>query len=241
MNPQQFIAARRDSELAVLEGFHAFKHALRFEAEVVDAVTSDKEILIQLTKKLAPDVLAVVEDKTREVSSEEFIASSPIQIKSGVIAIAKRRFYDENIIATTERMVVWLDNPKDHENIGAIIRLGAGLGAGAVVVSGDMDVWNPGVLRGSAGLHYCVPVISTSKSPAGFDKRIYVFDDKGEPFEDAKLRHRSILVFGSERHGVSEPIKEQAEAIIAIPMEKGVSSFNLATSVAIGLYYFTAK
>ena len=38
---QRFRAARRDRELAVLEGFHALKHALRFGAEIVEAVAVD--------------------------------------------------------------------------------------------------------------------------------------------------------------------------------------------------------
>ncbi len=38
---EQFAAARRDRELAVLEGFHALKHALRFGAEIVRVATAD--------------------------------------------------------------------------------------------------------------------------------------------------------------------------------------------------------
>ena len=38
---QRFRAARRDRGLAVLEGFHALKHALRFGAEIVEAVAAD--------------------------------------------------------------------------------------------------------------------------------------------------------------------------------------------------------
>src|SRR5262249_40488852 len=49
-------AARRDPGLAVLEGFHALKHALRFGAEVQEAATSDPEGLERLAGELAPDV-----------------------------------------------------------------------------------------------------------------------------------------------------------------------------------------
>src|SRR3954451_2778441 len=35
---ERFLAARRDGGLAVLEGFHALKHALRFGGEVLTAV-----------------------------------------------------------------------------------------------------------------------------------------------------------------------------------------------------------
>ena len=40
---QRFRRARRDRELTVIEGFHALKHALRFGAELVEAVAVDPE------------------------------------------------------------------------------------------------------------------------------------------------------------------------------------------------------
>ena len=51
---QRYRAARRDRELAVLEGFHALKHGLRFGAELVEAVASDREALEELAEELAP-------------------------------------------------------------------------------------------------------------------------------------------------------------------------------------------
>ena len=48
--------ARRDEALAVLEGFHALKHALRFDAEVLEVHTSDAAELERLAERLAPDL-----------------------------------------------------------------------------------------------------------------------------------------------------------------------------------------
>jgi len=46
----------------------------------------------------------------------------------------------------------------------------------------------------------------------------------------------AILVFGTERDGVSKSLKEKSNKIISIQMQKGVSSLNLATSVSAVLY-----
>ena len=46
----------------------------------------------------------------------------------------------------------------------------------------------------------------------------------------------AILAFGSERHGLSEQLKQDADALVRIPMRAGVSSLNLATAVAATLY-----
>ena len=45
-----------------------------------------------------------------------------------------------------------------------------------------------------------------------------------------------MLAFGTERHGISAELLERADARVAIPMRAGVSSLNLATSVAVTLF-----
>ena len=49
--------ARHDPALVVLEGFHALKHALRFGAEVLEAVTADPAAILALAEALAPDLV----------------------------------------------------------------------------------------------------------------------------------------------------------------------------------------
>ena len=44
----RFGRARRDPALAVLEGFHPLKHALRFGATVIEVLTSDAAELERL-------------------------------------------------------------------------------------------------------------------------------------------------------------------------------------------------
>jgi RNA methyltransferase, TrmH family len=51
-----------------------------------------------------------------------------------------------------------------------------------------------------------------------------------------RLPDRAVFAFGTERHGLSSEVFERADARISIPMREGVSSLNLATSVAIVLF-----
>ena len=46
----------------------------------------------------------------------------------------------------------------------------------------------------------------------------------------------AVLAFGTERHGASPALLARAERRLSIPMTPGVSSLNLATSVAVTLY-----
>ena len=64
---QRYRAARRDPELALLEGFHALKHALRFGAELLEAVASDPAELDRLAAELAPDLAGSLGERTTPV------------------------------------------------------------------------------------------------------------------------------------------------------------------------------
>jgi RNA methyltransferase, TrmH family len=46
----------------------------------------------------------------------------------------------------------------------------------------------------------------------------------------------AVLLFGTERSGLSEDLRARADATVGIPMRPGVSSLNLATAVAVLLY-----
>jgi tRNA G18 (ribose-2'-O)-methylase SpoU len=61
-------------------------------------------------------------------------------------------------------------------------------------------------------------------------------DPEGEPLEPTNLPPRAVLVFGTERYGLSEELSRRADAMLSIPMRPGVSSLNLATSVAAVLF-----
>ncbi len=68
------------------------------------------------------------------------------------------------------------------------------------------------------------------------DRPLLAIDPEGEELSPEQLPPRAILAFGTERHGLSSEVFENAEGRVAIPMRAGVSSLNLATSVAIVLF-----
>ena len=60
----------------------------------------------------------------------------------------------------------------------------------------------------------------------------------GEPLSDFQLPDRALLAFGTERQGLTRELLDSADNRVSIPMENGVSSLNLATSVAVVLYHW---
>ncbi len=233
----RFRKARRDPELTVVEGFHALKHALRFDAELVEAVAVDPEGLEALAGELAPDLAGDLSRRVQRVDAAELADLVPLVPHTGVVAIARRPAVDLDAVLADPRPapVVLLEQPKNMGNIGACIRVAAGADAAAVLTSGENNPWFPDAVRGAAGLHFALPVAAVESLPAS-DRPLLAIDPEGEALHPDRVPPRAVLAFGTERHGISSELLERADARVSIPMRPGVSSLNLATSVAIVLY-----
>lgn len=237
-------AARRDSKLAVLEGLHALKHALRFDGEILDVRTRDPAALRELADELAPDVADTILDMAIPVDAGTFERLAPSPHPTGVIALARRPAADpETLLASAvDAPVVLLERPTHHGNIGAVIRVAAAAGAAGVLVTGPHDPWHPAAIRGAAGLQFALPVVGLRadavEAVVRSDRPVVALDPEGDPLSGGRrqLPPRAIVVFGSERTGISSALLDRADRRLSIPMRPGVSSLNLATAVAVTLY-----
>ena len=228
-----------DPDIVILDGFHALKHALRFGGEIVDMMMLPDSNWRAVATELAPDVLSPIQKRLRVVTETEFRIYSPKLHPTRIVALARRPNYATNPELNTARKApaVLLENPRRLGNVGAVIRVVAGVGATGVTVFGETDPWHPASIRGSAGLHFAVPVTQTT-NPDDLAGPLVVMDPDGEPLSSTSLHPGSLLVFGTERQGVSESLKRRADKTLSLPMRPGVSSLNLATSVAATLYYW---
>jgi TrmH family RNA methyltransferase len=234
---QRFRAARRDPNLALLEGFHPLKHALRFGAEVIEAVASEPDELDRLAAELAPDLAGSLAERTVPVDAALLAQLVPHAPRTGVVAIARRPAVDVPIVLAEQRPapVVLLEDPRSMGNMGACVRVAAAADATAVLTTGSNDPWHPEALRGAAGLHFALPVARIESLPER-DRPLIAIDPEGGRLGEKDLDPRSILAFGTERYGLSEALLERADARLAIPMRAGVSSLNLATTVSAVLF-----
>jgi TrmH family RNA methyltransferase len=157
-----------------------------------------------------------------------------------VIALAERRSIDPAAVLADSRAapVILLEDPRDLGNMGACVRVAAAADAAGVLSTGSHDPWHPDALRGAAGLHYALPVARLERlpAPAALDRPLLAIDPDGEPLQPGELPQRAVLAFGTERYGLSEELSARADASFSIPMRTGVSSLNLATSVAAVLF-----
>jgi TrmH family RNA methyltransferase len=209
-----------------LEGFHAVKHALRFAPDLVETLTiTDVDAVRRLTAQLAPDIADVLLSRA---------GLGDVEHPTGVAGTARRPPEDRSVLTHRSAPLVLLDEPRHAGNAGAVIRVAAAAGASGVAMTGTLDPWHATVVRGSAGLHYALPVLHVD--PRDVSGPLLVLDADGGRFDT--IPDDAVLVVGSERSGVGVELRARADAVIALPMTPGVSSLNLATATAAVLYYW---
>lgn len=233
---RRFYAAYRDPRLAVLEGFHPARHALRFGARLDVAVTYDRDKLLALAARIAPEAVAGIDPVLSVVDRERFARLSQRSLSSPLLSICTRPAWDlARAFEARGKPVVYLDRPRHPGNVGAVVRVAAAADVAAVAVSGQVDPWSPVVIRSATGLQFAVPV-GTADLPVDSGRPIVAVDVGAEPLTTLSLSPDSVLVVGGERRGLSPDVRRRVQRSVGIPMKPGVSSLNLATAVAAVLF-----
>ena len=241
-------------EFAVVEGLHAIKHALRFGATPQFILIENTEELNSLIQKLCPDIklkLESFQDTIKEVGSD-FQKITNSKIRTGVVGLFRKPAFSTSPSGEgwgEERptfSAVLIDKPKDLNNLGAIVRICAAAGIQTLITIGELNIWNSRAIRAGAGLQFALSCINLKESEIiNLKAPLICFDERGQELnlslktEIQKMNKEEsgiVYVFGSERDGISAELKKSATKIVRLPMQDGVSSLNLATSVSATLY-----
>jgi tRNA (cytidine/uridine-2'-O-)-methyltransferase len=138
-------------------------------------------------------------------------------------------------------MRIALFEPEIAGNVGAVLRLGACLGAAVDLIEPMGFAWDDRRVRRTA-MDYIDHV--TVVRHAGFEafratigaSRLVLFTTKSsESLYEFQFRPDDILLFGKESAGVPAAVAEVCDARIRAPMQPQVRSMNLATTTALAL------
>lgn len=138
-------------------------------------------------------------------------------------------------------MRIALFEPEIAGNVGAVLRLGACLGAAVDLIEPLGFEWDDRRVRRTA-MDYIDHV--TVVRHAGFDafrttigsRRLVLFTTKSrESAYDFAFMADDVLLFGKESGGVPPAIADTCNAQVRIPMRPQVRSMNLAMSAALAL------
>lgn len=224
----------------LIEGALGVEQALRTSSSVKSLMVCsevDSAELTGLAKDKGIPALEISEPVMRSLSS----ATTP----PGVLALS--RYVDRDPVALLREpldLVVVLAGVRDPGNAGTIIRSAAAVGADALFIGGTtVDLYNPKVVRATAGALFNVPVsrnvdVRWLLSELGArDISTIAADPEGPTiYHDADLRKPTALVLGNEAWGVTREVVESVDSTVYIPMEHGVESLNVGMAASVILF-----
>jgi len=137
--------------------------------------------------------------------------------------------------------IVALDGITNPQNLGMIIRSCAAGNIDAILLPtrGGAQISSL-VIKASAGTLFKMPLIKTSnleKSLKSFQKEgasLYTLSSHAShSYREQSYGDKTIFILGNESEGVSKPVEDLCDKSIAIPMQRGVESLNVAVTASL--------
>lgn len=238
---------RRDRERlgqALVEGVRSVEAAVAAGARLVD-------VLVTPSARADARVAALLERvqvPIYEVTDDELAALSDVEHAQGVLAVAHAPMHDT---AGAARVVLALDAVQDPGNVGALVRTAAWFGVEAVVIgAGTVDPYNPKAVRAAMGGLWDVRIVQAVDLAAWLADRqaegfaLYGAAMAGTDARHWKPRQPSILVLGSEGHGLSAAVAQRLDEAVTITgsaSRRGVESLNVAVAAGVLMHRWAGR
>jgi TrmH family RNA methyltransferase len=176
---------------------------------------------------------------------------SQVQTAQGILAVVETRVRSaEELFDCTS--IVALDGVQDPGNAGTLMRTAAWFGVdGFMAGTGTVDLVNPKVVRAAMGAHWELDLCTVDRLDRAIDRfssrgfTPYAADLEGTPVPVWEPDRPSILVLGSEAHGVSAAVREVVYERVYVDRPTirdrrpgGVESLNVAVASGIVLYHW---
>lgn len=146
---------------------------------------------------------------------------------------------EENI--DEKDFVLILDEIQDPGNLGTLLRCALALGwDGVIATPGTVDFFNDKALRASQGAIFHLPFSYKSHEELILwlkktKRALWIADGKGEDLKKHRFQAPLALVLSNEGRGLSPFAKNEGQKV-AIPIQNGIESLNVATAGSILLY-----
>lgn len=184
-------------------------------------------------------------------SAEDMRLCSSTRENQGVLAVGKFVIpvFNPTTLGVSPGPVTILVDASDPGNVGTVIRTCDWFGASSMILAGtSVDATNPKVIRATMGSCARVEIFTAEDSRtllsecrgAGYTVILTVANG-GRDLRDVDVPKRSVIVFGSEAHGLSAELQDRTDTLLTIPGRGGAESLNLATSHAVVLGHLWMK
>ena len=224
---------KRETIHGIRPVIEALRGGRRRVFEVLDAVGA-KEVRAEAKKRGVP---------VKKVSREEVEKVSRGGVHQGVAAWVEPYPYSglEEILGVSDPLILVLDGVTDPRNLGAVLRVADGAGAGGVVIPRDRSVGvTAAAVKASAGASEHVRVARETNLRRALDRMkeagvwAYAAEGKGGvPHTELDLSGPVALVLGSEGKGIRRLVREGCDGSVTVLMGGAVNSLNVSVAAAV--------
>jgi len=171
------------------------------------------------------------------------ISKNAKQDQGVALDIVLEHFEDEESFKNSHKSyrIIALDGVTNPQNLGMIIRSCAAGNIDAILLptKGAAQI-SPLVIKASVGTLFKMPIIKSSnlkKTLESFKKdgaTVYSLSSHAKcSYKEESYGDKTIFVLGNESEGVSREIEKICMESIAIPMQRGVESLNVAVTASL--------
>ncbi len=230
---------REKEELFIVEGERAVEQVLENEFLKVES------IFIEESNTESFNMIANSFSLDKSTFNELADTESP----QGVLAICKmpKPISLEELQKLEFGVIVATDAIQDPGNLGTIIRTASWFGSSALLHGkGTVDVFNPKVVRSTAGATGALPFISgdledflENLESSGWNVLLLDGNSGAQPITSIPKKEKTILVVGNEANGIAPSLINPKRKRALIPSgnnSDAVESLNAAVALSIALW-----
>ena len=177
-----------------------------------------------------------------EIDEKDMQRITATENPSGIIAVIKKIKWQEEDVISKSRIILVLDKISDPGNLGTIIRSANAFGCDLVMLTEDcVDLYNPKVVRSSAGSIFGLPIIIVKRKDIlklrQNGHKIISFSPKAKiAFEELDYNGKMVFLFGNEAWGVGSELEYLSDLKVRINMKGKTESLNVAVACSVALY-----
>jgi RNA methyltransferase, TrmH family len=237
---------QRESRFLV-EGIRIVEEALEKGAPLETLVYAPDLLVSERAQALVERVEA---GQRLALSGEVFRSFSDRDQPQGIAAVMR---IEERTLAelslVEDLLVVVAHQLCDPGNLGSIIRTADGAGAtGIVVVEPSVDLYDPQTVRATMGSLFALPIVRLEEEGAlgawygqvrasGLSLLVVATSARGSQiYYEVDYQQPLVLLVGSERQGLPEQMRQEADAVIRLPMAGSATSLNVSAAAAALIY-----
>ena len=176
-------------------------------------------------------------DNQTVVSNKVFAKLCDTVNSQGVLAVVQM---SQGELSMPKGNCLVLDGLQDPGNVGTLIRTAVACGFTDIYAVNSVDLYSPKVIRSAMSAHFCIKLHELDSIEQAFSllENVQTVSAHmgGTNVFSTRFGKRVALILGNEGNGLSNYSLTHAKKTVALPMENGFESLNVAVAGSVIMY-----